>query len=147
MVGCRRGQPHGLVPVRAACLPHDEGAGPAGRADHQQWVGIRACAAAQLNTLRLDQARVLTGLTRSISLDGREYNIACGQIDIGNAATTRNEDTARGRLQASGLVEAEARIDVRDVAKGVLYMAELPPEANVLFMTVMANKMPYVGRG
>jgi NAD(P)-dependent dehydrogenase (short-subunit alcohol dehydrogenase family) len=89
----------------------------------------------------------LTGLTRSISLDGREFNIACGQIDIGNAATTRNEDTARGRLQASGRVEAEARIDVRDVAKGVLYMAELPPEANVLFMTVMANKMPYVGRG
>ena len=89
----------------------------------------------------------LTGLTRSLSLDGREYNIACGQIDIGNAATSRNEDTARGRLQASGRVEAEARIDVRDVAKGVLYMAELPPEANVLFMTVMANKMPYVGRG
>ena len=89
----------------------------------------------------------LTGLTRSISLDGRDYNIACGQIDIGNAATSRNEDTARGRLQASGRVEAEARIDVRDVAKGVLYMAELPPEANVLFMTVMANKMPYVGRG
>jgi NAD(P)-dependent dehydrogenase (short-subunit alcohol dehydrogenase family) len=89
----------------------------------------------------------LTGLTRAISLDGREFDIACGQIDIGNAATSRNEDTARGRLQASGRVEAEARIDVRDVAKGVLYMAELPPEANVLFMTVMANKMPYVGRG
>ena len=89
----------------------------------------------------------LTGLTRSISLDGREFNIACGQIDIGNAATSRNEDTARGRLQASGRVEAEARIDVRDVAKGALYMAQLPPEANVLFMTVMANKMPYVGRG
>src|SRR5213593_481855 len=87
----------------------------------------------------------LTGLTRSLSLDGRQYNIACGQIDIGNAATTRNEDTARGRLQASGRVEAEARIDVRDVAKGVLYMAELPPEANVLFMTVMATKMPYIG--
>jgi NAD(P)-dependent dehydrogenase (short-subunit alcohol dehydrogenase family) len=89
----------------------------------------------------------LTGLTRAISLDGREYDICCGQIDIGNAATSRNKDTARGRLQASGRVEAEARIDVRDVAKGVLYMAELPPEANVLFMTVMANKMPYVGRG
>jgi NAD(P)-dependent dehydrogenase (short-subunit alcohol dehydrogenase family) len=89
----------------------------------------------------------LTGLTRAISLDGREFDICCGQIDIGNAATTRNQDTARGRLQASGRVEAEARIDVNDVAKGVLYMAELPPEANVLFMTVMANKMPYVGRG
>ncbi len=66
----------------------------------------------------------LTGLTRSLSLDGREYDIACGQIDIGNAATTRNEDTARGRLQASeGKVEAEARIDVTDVARGVAYMA------------------------
>jgi NAD(P)-dependent dehydrogenase (short-subunit alcohol dehydrogenase family) len=89
----------------------------------------------------------LTGLTRSLSLDGREFDIACGQIDIGNAATTRNEDTARGRLQASGRVEAEARIDVADVARGVAYMASLPLEANVQFMTVMATKMPYIGRG
>jgi len=89
----------------------------------------------------------LTGLTRSLSLDGREHNIACGQIDIGNAATTRNEDTARGRLQASGRVEPEARIDARDVARGVAYMASLPLEANVQFMTVMATKMPFVGRG
>ena len=89
----------------------------------------------------------LTGLTRSLSLDGRDYNIACGQIDIGNAATTRNQDTARGRLQASGRVEAEARIDVTDVARGVAYMASLSLEANVQFMTVMATKMPYIGRG
>jgi NAD(P)-dependent dehydrogenase (short-subunit alcohol dehydrogenase family) len=89
----------------------------------------------------------LTGLTRSLSLDGREYDIACGQIDIGNAATLRNEDTARGRLQASGRVEAEARISVEDVARGVAYMASLPLEANVQFMTVMATKMPYIGRG
>ena len=89
----------------------------------------------------------LTGLTRSLSLDGREYDIACGQIDIGNAATTRNEDTARGRLQASGKVEAEARIDVNDVARGVAYMASLSLEANVQFTTVMATKMPYIGRG
>ena len=89
----------------------------------------------------------LTGLTRSLSLDGRQYNIACGQIDIGNAATTRNEDTAQGRLQPSGRVEAEPRMDVRDVAKGVLYMAELPLAANVQFMTVMATTMPYIGRG
>jgi NAD(P)-dependent dehydrogenase (short-subunit alcohol dehydrogenase family) len=89
----------------------------------------------------------LTGLTRSLSLDGRQYNIACGQIDIGNAATSRNEDTARGRLQATGKVEAEPRIDVRHVAEGVLYMAQLPLEANVQFMTVMATKMPYIGRG
>src|SRR6185436_6078105 len=89
----------------------------------------------------------LTGLTRSLSLDGRQYNIACGQIDIGNAATSRNEDTARGRLQATGQVEAEPRMDVRDVATGVLYMATLSLDANVQFMTVMATKMPYIGRG
>jgi NAD(P)-dependent dehydrogenase (short-subunit alcohol dehydrogenase family) len=89
----------------------------------------------------------LTGLTRSLSLDGRQFNIACGQIDIGNAATTRNEDTARGRLQATGRVEAEPRMDVRDVAKGVVYMASLSLDANVQFMTVMATKMPYIGRG
>jgi NAD(P)-dependent dehydrogenase (short-subunit alcohol dehydrogenase family) len=89
----------------------------------------------------------LTGLTRSLSLDGRNYNIACGQIDIGNAATTRNEDTARGRLQATGKVEAEPRMDVEHVARGVVYMATLPLEANVQFMTVMATKMPYIGRG
>ncbi len=89
----------------------------------------------------------MTGLTRALSLDGREFDIACGQIDIGNAATTRNEDTARGRLQASGKVEAEARIDVNDVARGVAYMASLSLEANVQFMTVMATKMPYIGRG
>jgi NAD(P)-dependent dehydrogenase (short-subunit alcohol dehydrogenase family) len=89
----------------------------------------------------------MTGLTRALSLDGREFDIACGQIDIGNAATTRNEDTARGRLQASGKVEAEARIDVTDVARGVSYMAGLSLDANVQFMTVMATKMPYNGRG
>jgi NAD(P)-dependent dehydrogenase (short-subunit alcohol dehydrogenase family) len=89
----------------------------------------------------------LTGLTRSLSLDGREFDIACGQIDIGNAATTRNEDTTRGRVQASGRVEGEARMDVNDVARGVAYMAGLSLEANVQFMTVMATKMPYIGRG
>jgi NADP-dependent 3-hydroxy acid dehydrogenase YdfG len=89
----------------------------------------------------------LTGLTRSLSLDGRNYNIACGQIDIGNAATSRNEDTARGRLQATGRVEAEPRMDVEHVAKAIVYMATLPLDANVQFMTVMATKMPYIGRG
>jgi len=89
----------------------------------------------------------LTGLTRSLSLDGRQLDICAGQIDIGNAATERNTDTSVGRLQASGRTEAEARIDVRHVAGAVRYMASLPLDANVLFMTVMANKMPYVGRG
>jgi len=88
----------------------------------------------------------LTGLTRSLSLDGRGLDIACGQIDIGNAATERNTDTAVGRLQATGKVEAEARIDVRHVASGVRYMASLPLDANVQFMTVMATKMPFIGR-
>src|SRR5579863_3259621 len=89
----------------------------------------------------------LTGLTRSLSLDGRHLDIACGQIDIGNAATERNTDTSVGRLQATGKVEAEARIDVDVVANGVRYMASLPLDANVQFMTVMATKMPYIGRG
>jgi len=89
----------------------------------------------------------LTGLTRSLSLDGRHLDIACGQIDIGNAATERNTDTSVGRLQATGRTEAEARIDVRHVANGVRYMASLPLDANVQFMTVMATKMPYIGRG
>jgi NAD(P)-dependent dehydrogenase (short-subunit alcohol dehydrogenase family) len=88
----------------------------------------------------------LTGLTRSLSLDGRELDIACGQIDIGNVATERNTDTSIGRLQASGRTEAEARIDVKHVAQAVAYMASLPLEANVQFMTVMATKMPYIGR-
>ena len=89
----------------------------------------------------------LTGLTRSLSLDGRQYDIACGQIDIGNAATSRNEDTARGRLQATGRVEGEPRMDVEHVARAIVYMATLPLDANVQFMTVMATKMPYIGRG
>ena len=89
----------------------------------------------------------LTGLTRSLSLDGRDYDIACGQIDIGNAATSRNEDTARGRLQATGRVKGEPRMDVEHVARAVVYMATLPLDANVQFMTVMATKMPYIGRG
>ena len=91
--------------------------------------------------------RALTGLTPSLSLDGRDYDIACGQIDIGNAATSRNEDTARGRLQATGRVEGQPRMDVEHVARAVVYMATLPLDANVQFMTVMGTKMSYIGRG
>jgi NAD(P)-dependent dehydrogenase (short-subunit alcohol dehydrogenase family) len=89
----------------------------------------------------------LTGLTRSISLDGREFNIACGQIDIGNAATEMTERMSRGVMQASGSVAVEPVMDVRHVAEAVLYMANLPLDANVEFMTVMATKMPFIGRG
>ncbi len=89
----------------------------------------------------------ITGLTKSTSLDGRKYDIACGQIDIGNAATSRTEAMARGVPQASGAIEVEPRMDLDHVARALVYMAGLPLEANVQFLTVMATKMPYVGRG
>jgi len=89
----------------------------------------------------------VTGLTRSTSLDGRQYNIACGQIDIGNAATEMAAKMAEGVPQADGSIRSEPLIDVSLVADAVLYMANLPLEANVQFMTVMATKMPFIGRG
>jgi len=89
----------------------------------------------------------ITGLTKASNLDGRAYDIAVGQIDIGNAATELTARMAEGILQPSGALLAEPRMDVEDVARAVVYMAGLPPDANVLFMTVMATKMPYVGRG
>jgi NAD(P)-dependent dehydrogenase (short-subunit alcohol dehydrogenase family) len=89
----------------------------------------------------------VTGLTRSLSLDGREFNIACGQIDIGNAATDMTERMSAGILQADGRTAAEPTMDVARVAEAVLYMASLPLDANVQFMTVMATGMPYIGRG
>ncbi len=89
----------------------------------------------------------ITGLTKSTSLDGRKYDIACGQIDIGNAATEMTTRMADGILQANGTIAVEPRMDVEHVARAVVYMAGLPLEANVLFMTVMASQMPLVGRG
>lgn len=89
----------------------------------------------------------ITGLTKSIALDGRKYDIACGQIDIGNAATEMTERMTAGVPQANGATLAEPRMDVSHVAGAVLYMANLPLDANVLFITVMATKMPFVGRG
>ena len=89
----------------------------------------------------------ITGLTRSTALDGRAYDIACGQIDIGNAATDMTRAMSRGVLQADGSVAPEPVMDVEAVADAVAYMAGLPLEANVPFMTVMATKMPFIGRG
>jgi len=89
----------------------------------------------------------ITGLTKSTSLDGRKYDVACGQIDIGNAATEMTERMTAGVAQANGSTAVEPRMDVAHVASAVLYMASLPLEANVQFMTVMATKMPFVGRG
>jgi NAD(P)-dependent dehydrogenase (short-subunit alcohol dehydrogenase family) len=89
----------------------------------------------------------ITGLTKSTSLDGRKYDIACGQIDVGNAATEMTERMKKGVPQANGAVEVEPTMDVQNVAKAVVYMASLPLDANVQFLTVMATKMPFVGRG
>jgi NAD(P)-dependent dehydrogenase (short-subunit alcohol dehydrogenase family) len=89
----------------------------------------------------------ITGLTRSTSLDGRRYDIACGQIDIGNAATDLAAKMAKGVPQANGEVAVEPLMDVGHVARAVVYMAGLPLDANVQFMTVMATKMPFIGRG
>jgi NAD(P)-dependent dehydrogenase (short-subunit alcohol dehydrogenase family) len=89
----------------------------------------------------------VTGLTKCISLDGRKHDIACGQIDIGNAATEMTERMKNGVTQANGSIAIEPRMDVAHVGGAVLYMANLPLDANVQFMTIMATKMPFVGRG
>jgi len=89
----------------------------------------------------------ITGLTKSTSLDGRKYDIACGQIDVGNAATEMTERMKKGVPQPNGSVEVEPTMDVQNVARAVVYMASLPLDANVMFLTVMATKMPFVGRG
>ena len=89
----------------------------------------------------------VSGLTKQTALDCRQYDICCGQIDIGNAATPLTEKMTTGMLQADGRMAPEARMNVDDVGRAVAYMASLPLDANVLFITVMANKMPFVGRG
>jgi NAD(P)-dependent dehydrogenase (short-subunit alcohol dehydrogenase family) len=89
----------------------------------------------------------ILGLTKSLSLDCRKYDIACCQIDIGNAATEATERMATGIMQANGVMAPEPRMDVQHVANAILYMASLPLEANVQFLTVMATKMPFLGRG
>ena len=89
----------------------------------------------------------ITGLTKSASLDGREFGIACGQIDIGNAATDMASGAAAGALQANGQIAPEPVIDVELVAEAVVHMARLPLETNVQFMTIMATRMPFIGRG
>jgi NAD(P)-dependent dehydrogenase (short-subunit alcohol dehydrogenase family) len=89
----------------------------------------------------------VTGMTKSTSLDGRKHDIACCQIDIGNAATEMTERMTKGVMQANGEIAVEPRMDVRHVASAIVYMASLPLDANVQFMTIMATKMPFVGRG
>ena len=89
----------------------------------------------------------ITGLTKATALDGRKYDIACGQIDIGNAETEITAQMKEGILQASGVIAVEPTMDVEQVARAVVYMASLPLDVNVQFMTIMATKMPFIGRG
>jgi NAD(P)-dependent dehydrogenase (short-subunit alcohol dehydrogenase family) len=89
----------------------------------------------------------ITGLTKSIALDGRPFHIACSQIDIGNAATEMSEPMAKGILQANGQILPEDRMPVQEVANAVLHMSNLPLDSNILFMTIMATNMPLIGRG
>ncbi len=89
----------------------------------------------------------ISGLTKTIALDGRPFNIACGQIDIGNAATEMTDRMAAGIMQADQSIKIEPRMNVDHVGEAVLHMAQLPPESNILSMTIMATKMPFVGRG
>jgi NAD(P)-dependent dehydrogenase (short-subunit alcohol dehydrogenase family) len=102
----------------------------------------RPCSVAYTST-----KHAITGLTKCISLDGRKHDIACSQIDIGNAATPMTERMTKGVPQANGETKVEPRMDVQHVASAVVYMAGLPLDANVQFMTIMATKMPFVGRG
>jgi NAD(P)-dependent dehydrogenase (short-subunit alcohol dehydrogenase family) len=89
----------------------------------------------------------ITGLTKATSLDGRKYDVACGQIDIGNALTDMTSVSSAGQLQPDGAIRPEPRMDVEHVAQAIVFMAGLPLESNVQFMTIMATKMPFVGRG
>jgi NAD(P)-dependent dehydrogenase (short-subunit alcohol dehydrogenase family) len=110
--------------------------------------GSLAAHAPRPNTVAYTATKhAITGLTRSTSLDGRKYNIACGQIDIGNAATQMTDRLTKGETQADGSVAIEPRMDVAHVVSAVVYMASLPLDANVQFMTVMATGMPFIGRG
>ena len=108
---------------------------------------ISAHAPRPLTAAYVTSKHAITGLTKSTSLDGRPYDIACGQIDIGNARTEMAGEMIRGTLQADGRVASEPMIDLEHVARTVVHMASLPLEANVQFVTVMATKMPFIGRG
>ncbi len=132
--------------VRTGSYPDYESPGPEGRADHQQRVdfGDRS----QPNAAPYTATKhAISGLTKSIALDGRAHNIACSQIDIGNAATELSAPMAAGIRQPDGSIRPEPVMDVAHVADAVLYMANLPLDANVLFMTLKATAMPYEGRG
>ncbi len=133
--------------MRAAGVPDDEGPGPQGGRIINN--GSLSAHTPRPRTVAYAASKhAVTGLTKTLSLEGRPYRIACGQIDVGNAATDMTGGFGTGTLQADGTVRAEPVMDVRHVADAVLYMAGLPLEANVQSMTVLATAMPsHVGRG
>ena len=108
---------------------------------------ISACAPRPGAAAYTATKHAITGLTKAISLDGRAFHIACGQIDIGNTLTDMTKDMSQGMPQADGSMRQEPTFDVRHVVEAILYMAGLPLDANVQFLTVMATNMPYLGRG
>ena len=142
-----RGEHHLTGPSSAPRKPQDhEGATAHGRPHHQHG-SISAHVPRPNSAPYTSTKHAVTGLTRSTSLDGRKYNIACGQIDIGNAASGMAANMNKGMPQANGTTAPEPTMDVEDVARSVVFMASLPLESNVQFMTVMATKMPFIGRG
>lgn len=146
MEGGGRYQSHRAVPVHAARLSHHEGSDAARRRIINNG-SISAYAPRPLSAAYTSTKHAITGLTRSTSLDGRAYDIACGQIDIGNAATEMTTRMADGVLQPDGRKMVEPRMDVENVAEAVVFMATRSLDANVMFLNVMATKMPFVGRG
>ena len=146
MAAGRRCQLDRRVPLHPGRVSPDEGTDAAGRAHHQQRLHLRPRAAPNSAPYTATK-HAITGLTKSTALDGRKYDIACGQIDIGNAATDMTARMKQGVLQANGEIAVEPTMDVENVARAVVYMASLPLDANVLFLTVMATQMPFVGRG
>jgi NAD(P)-dependent dehydrogenase (short-subunit alcohol dehydrogenase family) len=141
-----RDQPLGLVSLRPRCVPRDEGANLA------RWRiinnGSVSAYAPRPNSAPYTATKHgITGLTKSLVLDGRAFNIACGQIDIGNATTEMSARMATGAMQANGTTMVEPRIPAKLVAEAVVHMANLPLEANIPFVTIMASGMPLYGRG
>ena len=132
--------------MHAASLCENAIAAADGWSQNQQWLHFGTRSPSVFGALYRHK-HAITGLTKSTSLDGRRYNIACGQIDIENAATQLTTEMEQGTLQANGRLEVEPTIDPAVIARAVIYMASLPLDANVQFMTVMATKMPYIGRG
>ena len=147
VAGRRRHQPDGRVPVHAGGVPDHARPGRRAAAGSSTTARSRRCRRGRCSAPYTATKHAITGLTKSTSLDGRRYDIACGEIDIGNAGTEMTARMAEGVLQADGSTAVEPTFDVAHVGAAVAYMASLPLDANVQSMTVMATKMPFVGRG